>query len=522
MIRLAELTSQAVGSENGYPLVRYDLRAQVVLSSQRVALLLLGTLLGISVVVACLTRNTYDTGDSISHYLFARLVPQHPQNLLDAWAKPLFTLVAAGPAQAGFLGMKLLQCGLVALSAWLAFGIARTLRLPWPALAIVFCYAAPDYFRIQFSGLTEPLFGLLLVGAVALAVANRPSASAMLMSWLPFVRSEGALLWGLWIVYLVWNRNWRALPWLLLGYAVYSVVGGLVLGDYAWLFTHNPYPLHSQYGSGHWRHFLEHYPTLLGWPLTLLFVGGGLCTLRRALVPAAWGKRLFRAELLLIYGSIVLFTALHSVFWAYGLFGSFGLTRVMTVLVPLCAVAALTGLAWLSQLAKTPAARRWLLGSAATVVVLMVFSHDHGFRLNNGAYVGHDSNLHWRRDFSEQTDLVLADAAVDWLRNFDPHWQWHPIAFEHPYYPMALDVDHFDPAVRAPLTRNYAPYLDGVPVGTYVFWDSWFAPVEGRLPLDKLEADKRFRQLWHGSIAAIPGEADSWRHRAVIFVKTRP
>ena len=38
-----------------------------------------------------------------------------------------------------------------------------------PELAILFAYAAPDYFIIQFSGLTEPLFGLVLVGVVALA-----------------------------------------------------------------------------------------------------------------------------------------------------------------------------------------------------------------------------------------------------------------------------------------------------------------------------------------------------------------
>ncbi|RZL00941.1 MAG: hypothetical protein EOO62_23655, partial [Hymenobacter sp.] len=227
MIQLTEVSSQSITPEDEYPVTRYDIQTRLVfsLSQSRIALGLLGVLLGVSVLVAFLTRNTYDTGDSIQHYLIARFVPQHPLNLLNAWAKPLFTLVAAGPAQGGFLGMKLLQCGIVALSAWLAYGIARRLRLPWPALVILFCYAAPDYFRIQFSGLTEPLFGLLLVGAVALAVADRPTASTILISWLPFVRSEGVLLWGLWVVYLVWNRNWRALPWLVLGYAVYSVIG---------------------------------------------------------------------------------------------------------------------------------------------------------------------------------------------------------------------------------------------------------------------------------------------------------
>ncbi|MFD1470811.1 hypothetical protein ACFQ48_21490 [Hymenobacter caeli] len=162
--------------------------------SGRRARLLLAGLLGLSVAVAFRTKSTYDSGDSVQHYLFAHYAFAHPLNLLDSWAKPLFTLLAAGPAQAGFIGMKLFQCGVVAASVWCAFVVARALRLPAPELAVLFAYAMPGYFIIQFSGLTEPLFGLVLVAAVALAMADRPAWSAALVSWLPFVRSEGFIL----------------------------------------------------------------------------------------------------------------------------------------------------------------------------------------------------------------------------------------------------------------------------------------------------------------------------------------
>ncbi|RZK53370.1 MAG: hypothetical protein EOO59_12555 [Hymenobacter sp.] len=235
------------------------------------------------------------------------------------------------------------------------------------------------------------------------------------------------------------------------------------MDDYAWLFTNNPYALHSQYGSGHWTTFIEHFPTLLGWPLTLLFVLGGLAALGRAVALSAWKQRLFRAEIILIYGAIVVHTVAHTLLWAYGLFGSFGLTRVMAVLTPLCAIAALSGLAWLLRFAKTVAARRWLLAATTTIVVLMVFSRDHTFKLSpDGVPIGHEGNLHWRRDFREQTDLILADAATNWLRQHDPSWRWHPIAF-----------------------------------------------------------DPRFRELWRGTIKANPDDPDSWKFGAVIFEKTR-
>lgn len=258
--------------------------------------------------------------------------------------------------------MKLFQCTIVAWSAWLAYTCARQLRLPYPALAIVFCYAAPDYFRIQYSGLTEPLFGLILVGAVAAALHGRLRLSAAVLSGLPLVRSEGIALWGLWAVYLLWEREWRALPWLGLGIAVFSLVGGFLQQfNFAWLFTNSPYAFHSPYGSGHWRHFIDHFPTLLGWSLTVLLLVGAGYTVRRMVQPANWREPNFRREVLLVDGSIVLFTLVQSVLWAYGLFGSFGMLRTMTTLVPLCAVVSLSGLAVLSRLATRPATQRWVL-----------------------------------------------------------------------------------------------------------------------------------------------------------------
>ena len=50
----------------------------------RRARLLLVLSLPISVVVAFITTNTYDSGDSIKHYLFARCASQYPMNYMDS------------------------------------------------------------------------------------------------------------------------------------------------------------------------------------------------------------------------------------------------------------------------------------------------------------------------------------------------------------------------------------------------------------------------------------------------------
>lgn len=487
-----------------------------------VALLLLAALYLTSLTVAFLTENTYDGGDSIYHYLFAHFAFQHPENLLNAWAKPFFTLLASGPAQGGFLGMKLFQCTVVAASAWLAYLLARALQLPWPALAIVLCYGAPDYFRIQFSGLTEPLFGLVLVGATVLAAYNKPSWSALTVSWLPFVRSEGFILLGLWGVYLLWQRQWKALPLLGLGYGAYSVVGGIFLGNFGWISSSNPYLVNSQYGSGRWTHFLEHIPTLLGWIPTALALLGGMLMVGRMLRRSSWAQRLFRVELLLVYGSITVFILFHSVAWALGMFSSFGMTRVLTVLTPFFAIVSLAGLAGVSKLgAWAPRARVGVMAVVISAVIVMLFRNDYTYTTTAGTAIGWHSTLHWHRDFVKLPDLQLADKATAWLKQHDANWRWHPIAFEHTYYAIPLHLDLYDPAVRPLMRQEWTPHLEALPVGTYVFWDGWFCPVDAHIPLHLLSNDSRFKGLWQDSTLIFPGWPEGGYFKAVLFKKVR-
>lgn len=100
-------------------------------------------LLVLSLLTALLTRGTFDSGDSIYHYQYARYAFRHPLNFLESWSKPVVVALMALPAQAGLRGVMVLQCLLVAASAGLAYRAARCLQLPWPWLAIVACYAAP-------------------------------------------------------------------------------------------------------------------------------------------------------------------------------------------------------------------------------------------------------------------------------------------------------------------------------------------------------------------------------------------
>lgn len=476
--------------------------------SHRRARALLAALLAVSIIVAFFTKGTYDSGDSINHYLYARYAFQHPLNYLDSWAKPVFILLASGPAQAGFMGMKLFQCAVVALSAWCAYVVARALRLPAPELAILFAYASPDYFLIQFSGLTEPLFGLLLVGAAALALRGRPGWSALLLSWLPFVRSEGFILLGIWVVYLVLKRQWRYLSLLAVGYIVYSAVGAVALGEPGWVFGRNPYATVSAYGHGPWNHFLRNIPNLLGWVLTLLFGLGGGRMVRALFRREERQKPLFWAELLLVYGSITVFIAAHSLFWALGLFNSAGLARVLAVLTPLAAVVALNGLALLLALWKSEVARRRIRIAATVAVAAWPFS-------------GARNAIRPARDFQRPPDQELGWRAAQWLRSAYGSQPLPPIAFQAPYLAPALGVDPFDETAHPAITRDYRPDLDAVPLHGLVFWDDVFVRDEGRIPLELLQNDARFRLRWQDALVRDITHPDRGTCQIVVFERVK-
>ncbi|SHI67584.1 4-amino-4-deoxy-L-arabinose transferase [Hymenobacter daecheongensis DSM 21074] len=461
-------------------------------AGRRPALLLLAALFGLSVLFAVGTTTTYDTGDSINHYLYSRYAFRHPANFLESWAKPLFVLLTAGPAQLGFVGIKLFNCAVVAAAAWLAYRVAARLRLPWPWLAVLFTYAAPDYFRIQFSGLTEPLFSLILVAGVWLAFSNRTGWSAAVMSFLPFVRSEGFLLLGVWAVYLALSRQWRPLPLLVLGYLVYSVAGLLVYGDFLWVFTHNAYPYRAtQYGHGDITHYLTHLPGVIGLVLFVLFWMGGIRVLSQWLRPRFRPQPdLFRAELLLIYGSVVVYCGAHTLFWWQGIFASFGMVRVLNAMVPLMAIIALNGVQALALLAKSARGQqRVRLGLTAAVVLFL--------------FTGARTAFRWQRDFTKAADVRLADKAGAWFAAAYPGPK-PMVVTEHPYLAEALQIDPFDKTQRRNISFLRARQPEGPvpPAGSLIFWDDWFSVIEGGVPLSRLRHNPQYRLRWQGAKAS--------------------
>ena len=103
--------------------------------------------------IAINTDGTCDSGDSITHYLYARYAFENPENFFNHWAKPFFVLLTSPFAQVGFVGIKIFNCIAAAFTLLCVYKIADETepRLAWIApLLLAF---TPGYFVHIFSGL---------------------------------------------------------------------------------------------------------------------------------------------------------------------------------------------------------------------------------------------------------------------------------------------------------------------------------------------------------------------------------
>jgi hypothetical protein len=430
---------------------------------------LLCLIIGLPVVF--LFQGTGDAGDSIHHYQYARYAWENPENLFNHWAKPLYVLLASPFAQFGFQGIKLFNLICSSVAVYFTIRTARNLHLPSPWLPGLLLMAAPLNMALTFSGLTEPLFAAVLSAGICLFTSNKYAGVALLLSFLPFVRSEGLIICATAAVYLLLKKQYRSIPLLAAGHVIYSLAGAAIHGDVLWVFTKIPYAkASSTYGNGDLFHFANQLVYVSGLPFLVLFLVG--------LVGLAVGWRHFQQHgsewLLLIVGGFAAFFVAHSLFWYLGIFNSMGLNRVLVSVLPLMALvaAAVPKLLLTLQWRKTP----------VTVVAVLFVAYLIAF-----PFTGNHASLH-RYQLQPQPELVMAKRVLKSLPEPVPA----PVLSNAPYFTYLLERNPFDLQEHILLSSES---LALAPAGSIVCWDNWFSTVEGGIPEQSLLNDPRLELI---------------------------
>jgi hypothetical protein len=445
-------------------------------------------------------NGTCDDGDSIMHYQFARWAPVHHQLFFDHWAKPLYVLLACPFAQMGLPGIKVFNLLISALTILLTFYIAEYFNIKRKSLTVLFMAATPGLMIHALSGLTEPLFALVLVTSVLLYLRNYIWQAIVIISFLPFVRSEGLLICGVFGLMLLIEKRLILLPLLLLGHLVYGVAGYPIYHNLLWVFTRIPYAHpNGVYGSGNWSHFFIHFPEIIGGPLYALLIIGLVGGAIKITAHREWengGRRW-----VLICGSFLSYFLGHVIFWKFGIFNSLGLLRVLIGVLPMIVLIELEGLNALLLLPMPGMAKQliaYILIGTVTVFPLMNF----------------DNSWNYKRDFCLSTSQLADKQATDYVKNNFAGYRQAQYYYDANYVSILLGIDFFDTTISRRVWEIYQhpPRDTG-----FIIWDNYYSAFECQTPMSVPATNPQFELVKKFTLY------DPWNfEKTTVLFKSKP
>lgn len=421
-------------------------------------------------VFSFLTEGNYGGTDNFNHYFIALTAWKQPHYFLDAWGRPLYTILSAPFALLGYEAVKLFNVMLGIFTAWLAFLIAKRNDIKPSWIVILFVAFTPVYIISLYTALTEIMFGFVLMLSVYLFYRERYIAAAIVISFLPFARTEGYFLIPFLGLALLIKRQWKAVPFLLFGFLFFCFIGSFYYKDFFWPITKFPYPVghgHEIYKeSGSLWHFLITRDFIIGLPLELLFIGGLVQLVRELFSKNFLTRRKTWMFVILILAPFLTYLAFHSILWWKAMGGSMGLVRVMAAVMPLAALVSLKGY---SAIVQVFGKRLWL---NALFAILMIFF------MVRATFTIYDLPL--KSDPEEATIKRTAH----WLRHSP--WNDRPFYYTCLDFPFFYGVNSYDAENCRCAWFFFTRNLRTLPDGAVLIWDAHFGPNENQVPLDSV------------------------------------
>ncbi len=434
---------------------------------------LLATGLILSMVTAY-TNVPAGGADNYAHFNISKWAFKYPHLFLDHWGKPVFTIFTAPVAQMGLVGVRIFNIFFGLLTAWYIYKLALHANLRYAWFAVIPAIFTPIYFAMMSTAMTEVLFSAFLVISIYLFFKERYLTAAILISFIFLVRTEGLAYLSLFGMAFLIKRQYKAIPFLLSGFLVFSIVGWLYhFKDFWWLINERPYAtgVESVYGSGDWFYFLVRMPRYFGYIIPGFLLSGS------AVLVIHWlrsGLKLNSEQFLLIIlvlGSFWGYFFIHSYLWWVGE-TSAGLYRVMAGISPLTGFLAVYTLHALAQHTH----REKVLSG---IIILLTFS----------LIVSSVSSYH--KSVSRDLTADVLDRVTAWLKR--PENRNHKLVIHNPYFAFSTGKDPWDlNIIQNGFSNNDFPGR-GLPDSTLFVWDAHFSANEGRLPLEKIMSNEDFK-----------------------------
>lgn len=424
------------------------------------------------IIIAALSEGCPMGGDAFEHFKFSRYAFDYPEHFLHHWGKPLYTLLSSPFSQLGYFGARLFNVLLAVASSYFTYRIAALLKLNLKPVVVIMVLFTPYYTLIMLSAMTEMLFSFLIILSVFLFLDKRFFASAIVVSFLPFVRTEGFGIIPVFLVVYMLTKNWKVIPFLISGTLIYSIIGYFYFGDFFWIFTQLPYSKRGSelYGSGEFLFYFNHGKLIFGWLIFYLLGIGGIAMIYRLIKSLIKSINLIKNDevnaFILIFGIFFGYVFMQSFLWYKGLMGVLASPRFIVSVIPLGAIIALYGI---NILPKNLLRHKWfsvglffLIGYFVIVTPFRLFRFPWGYHA---------------------TQLVIKNTA-DWIKAAG--LDGNKIVYYDPAFFLFLDFNPFNSSEGEAFSPGIIDFeLRSLP-GDIIIWDAHFGAVGGKTNIEHL------------------------------------
>lgn len=452
------------------------------------AVLALAWLLLLYIGVAVGAEGPAGGQDSWNHYLFARWCYKHPMLMLDLWGKPFFTILASPFAQLGITAVYTFNIAAILGTAWLAYLTGRKLGMRNSWLLVLLFGLQPVVLANSYSALTEPTNALVLVYVAYLLVSHRYAAAIVIASFLPVIRTEGLVLVGAMLPFIIYRKKWKYLPLLFSGTIAFAIISALISGEWDYFISHNPYFKFESEGkfdpgSGSFWHFAQSQKSITGFWITFLmllsiaFIADYIYSRYRKRTPHEMSQFVLWF-CIPVFGS---YFFAHSFIWYAGMMGSHGLIRVFLVVSPIAALIAHFALHRIMTLDIRILNRsiKWITGGLASILAFSGAGMSVPFtgKTTIPGYLGKE---YWFK-------------AIDSIENTG--FKNYVLVHQLPELNVHLDLDPFEEPAK--IQQGKTQYLwsldkrtgyDWFPTNTVILWDNFHARRDAPMPLDTLRS----------------------------------
>ena len=378
------------------------------------------------IILILTTQNSFGGGDSIQHYSMAHWGWKYPKLLFDHWGKPIFTILISPFAQIGINGARIYNLLLGFGTAIVIWQIAQILKFKNSTISIFFVLFTPIYFILIFTPLTEVSFSFFLALSILVFFKKKYYLSAIILSFLPLIRTEGIVLLPLFILAYFFRKKILAIPLLLSGFLIISLAGYSYYDDFWWLITKMPYSGDAIdiYGSGSLFRFINDTRGILGYLLGVLFIIGLIFSLIQWVQKDKFKFSNTFYFLLLVPGSYIVFLSAHSFAWWLGVGNSLGLIRVIGSVTPLAALTALLGFNLIIDLLNR---KNKFIGKIITygiiiwIIAFGIGTHRGGFKLSDNQVLIQQTTTFLKNNNLIKHKLYYFDPFVVYELSIDPY-----------------------------------------------------------------------------------------------------